>query len=122
MAVFYFGCNGKPGHYLFDQYGRGLDGHRADHLMLPRDSCLDGSPVFLPPEKVGIGALTYLPANDRTVLAWWGSPWDKRGRVNTAVIVTGKHTADQVWEQFVRFMPAIAEHLKMPTIVAGEHA
>lgn len=93
--VFYFGCNEQSGHHLIDRHGRHIGHHDAERFRIPRDHDLDGGPMFLPdPEKVGTGALTYLPACDVTVLAWWGSPWDKRGKVNTAVLVRGKLDAD----------------------------
>lgn len=118
--VYYFGCKDRAGHYLIDRSHRSLGHHDANRLNIPRDHDLDGGPMFLPhPEKVGSGALTYLPACDLTVLAWWGNPWDKRGAVNTAVMVRGHHDADAVWAAFEQQFPHVAPKLTRPELIAA---
>lgn len=117
--VYYFGCWGKAGHHLRDASKHSLGQHESDRLRIPRDFDLDGGPVFLPhPERVGSGALTYLPACNITVLAWWGSPWDKRGAVNSAILVRGQHDADAAWEAFQERFPQLSVALQKPTMAA----
>lgn len=115
--VLFFGCNGRPGHYLIGPGGGTIREFEADRLNVPRDHNLDGSHIFLPrPERVGLGALTYLPATDRTVLAWWGNPADTRGGVNNAIIVDGKASAEKVWQRFSIVFAGLASKLTMPNL------
>jgi hypothetical protein len=118
--VLYFGCWDQAGHFLWEPNHQHMRDFDADRLLIPRGRDLDASLVFLPkPEKVACGAVTYLPANDRTVLAWWGSPWDNRGAVNSAIIVSGKASAEDCWQRFDATFPALARQLKMPTTIEG---
>lgn len=115
--VYYFGCKDRAGHYLHDSSLRLVRDPRK--LRIPSEHDLDGGPMFLPhPEKKGSGALTYLPACDITVLAWWGNPWDSRGAVNTAVLVRGKHDAEAVWTAFTKECPYLAAKLERPNVFA----
>ena len=116
MAAYYFGCYGRAGHYLFGPRGQRLSHYEQERLGLP-DHDFDACPFLLPREVVGDGALTYLPAMDRTALSWWGSPWDKRGKVNSHVLADGRLTADEAWRQFEADFPDLAKHLAMPRIV-----
>lgn len=116
----YFGCYFESGHYLRSSPNRTIDRYEADRLRVPRVEALDGGYLFLPhPERVGNGALTYLPASDRTVLAWWGSPWDSRPNVNSAIIVEGHANFADVWARFAHRYPELASKLAMPNVVAG---
>jgi hypothetical protein len=119
--VLFFGCWDEAGHYLKFWDRRTVRDFDADRMMVPHAGVLDGSFLFLPrPEKVGNGALTYLPATNRTILAWWGSPWDGRGAVNSAIIVSGKATSEECWRRFMAAFPDLARRLTRPLIVAGE--
>jgi hypothetical protein len=120
--VYFFGCLGQAGHYLHRaRHWRTLDHHEAKQMRVPSDHALDGSAIFLPfPELKGNGALTYLPANDLTVLAWWGSPWDGRGAVNSAILVRGRHDVDAVWQAFEKAFPEFAPKMPRPTVTAGQ--
>jgi hypothetical protein len=118
--VLYWGCWGAPGHFLYAPGKQTVHDFECERLRVPRDYMLDASWLFLPqPELVGRGARTYLPACDRTILAWWGSPWDLRGKVNAAVIVDGVHSADVCWERFRRYFPELAAQLTRPDVVKG---
>ena len=117
--VLFFGCNEQAGHHLIGPSGYSVRDFEADRLMVPHDHQLDGSCIFLPrPEVAGNGAVTYLPATDWTILAWWGSPFDKRGAVNNAIIVSGKVRAEECWRLFAAAFPTLASKLMMPRIVA----
>jgi len=114
--VYYFGCWGQAGHYLHHPSGRTLY-DRPLNVPLS-DSELDCNEKLLPlKEKVGDGKLTYLSNWDFTVISWWGSPWDKRGKVNTSILVKGKHDVDSAWDLFQRVFPDLAPKLTKPTIV-----
>lgn len=120
MLVLFFGCNGQPGHYLIDNTGRTLREEECRKLQVPSDRHLDGTPLFLPrPERVGTGALTYLPVTDRTILAWWGSPFDKRGAVNNAIITDGRCTEEEIWARFIAAFPGLAVKLKAPQVLTA---
>lgn len=116
MVIAYFGCWNEPGHYLK------MPGNRKpysdEQKKLPSPGHLDGSILFLPrPEKVGVGAITYLPGPNLTVLAWWGSPFDRRGAVNSAVIVSGHvRSLDAIWGSFEKHFPELAGRLRRPEI------
>lgn len=113
--VYFFGCWNESGHHLWDV----RRGHvrNPERLRIPADTDLDGGPMFLPPERLGDGALTYLPACNVTILAWWGSPWDGRGKVNNAIVARGFHSDDEVWVAFERLYPSLAA-LSRPNVKA----
>lgn len=116
----YFGCWKEPGHYLWKPGSR-LYRHEQAALAIPTSIDLDGSHLFLPsPEKVGTGCLTYLPAMDRTVLAWWGSPWDKRPAVNSAFITNGNANESIAWLRFCHYFPELTEVIARPTLIGNE--
>jgi len=120
--IAYFGCWGDTGHYLW-MPGKHRPS-RPEEESLPRAGALDGSIMFLPqPEQVGTGAITYLPAPNLTVLAWWGNPWDKRGAVNSAVIVTGNVPRLEVlWGAFEKAFPDLASQLERPVLSGDKNA
>lgn len=113
--VYYFGCKDRAGHHLHASSGRSVSYHDAPRLRVP--CMMDGDAAFLPyPEKIGEGALTYLPANDLTILAWWGNPWDSRPGVNNSVMVRGRHDLDAVWSVFEQTFHDLAPKLKKPNV------
>jgi len=114
--IVYFGCWNEAGHFLWQPGRRGLRDYDADKMLIPTASQLDGSKLFLPsPEKVGTGAVTYLPAPDRTVFAWWGiNPWDQRGAVNSAIITNGNLDETEMWQRFGKHFPELSEKLTRP--------
>ena len=117
--IAYFGCWGQPGHFLWDRHGHHFDRYQADKKLIPDTKLLDASVIFLPfREQVGDGCITYLPGPNRTVLAWWGNnPWDKRGKVNSAVITNGELGESAMWSRFQRYFAALSGQLKRPRIV-----
>lgn len=119
----YFGCWDAAGHYLWTPNKHGLTRHDADRMLIPTAGTLDGSLLFLPrPEKKGTGSLTYLPAPNRTILAWWGSPWDNRGAVNAAFITNGDLGETAMWQRFIRHFPDLSTEIKQPTIAARKES
>ena len=114
----YFGCWNEAGHFLRGPGRRSLYDHEIRQMIIPTAADLDGSLLFLPrPEKTGAGCITYLPAIDRTILAWWGSPWDGRGAVNAAFITNGNAGEDAAWKLFCRYFPELAEKIERPTLI-----
>lgn len=97
----------------------GRNPNRLEIQNLPSIPQLDASKLFLPsPEQIGVGCLTYLPAMNLSVLAWWGNnPWDDRPKVNSAIIVEGYHSdANALWDHFSKHFPELAERLKQPVV------
>jgi hypothetical protein len=77
-------------------------------------SNIDASSLLFPiDENCNTGIRTYLPATDRTILAWWKSPWDGRPGVNNAFIVAGKRTVETCIEIFHLDFPELASIWKM---------
>jgi len=110
--IAFFGCWGNPGHYLWLPGKNSLypNEHRLKELNLPSPLLLDGSILFLPqPESIGLGALTYLPAMNRTILAWWGNPWDDRGQTNNAIVIEGHCEESSLWNQFELSFPELVK-------------
>jgi hypothetical protein len=60
---------------------------------------------------------TYLPAPDRSIFAWWGSPFDDRGQVNCALIVEGKKNIDEAWQLFKEKFPDPDNLIKKPMLL-----
>lgn len=108
--VYFFGCNEQSGHHLYPRVDFNTQLYHVSRAI-------DGCPMLLPPESIGAGALTYLPAIDMTDLAWWGSPWDSRPGVNNHVLVRGQHDADAVWKAFEVAFPRLAQKLQRPSVV-----
>lgn len=103
----YWGCLGDSGHHLHSP-DRGLvRPFECERFRIPTAGQMDGGCAFLPHSKtIGVACLTYLPGPDRTILAWWGSPWDSRPGVNSAIITEGNVDADECWRRFVTTFPA----------------
>ncbi len=118
--IVYFGCWGRAGHFLHLPGGQHVYDHQIREMSLPTAAQLDASELFLPqPEKVGTGAVTYLPAIDRTILAWWGNnPWDKRGKVNAAIITNGNLGRTEIWQRFTKHFPDLSAELAVPHTVS----
>lgn len=117
MLVLYWGCWDGAGHYLWFPSRRTIQNrYEAQALKVPHDHNLDGTAIFLPfPERLGKGALTYLPANDRTVYAWWGNnPWDRRPGVNSAIITEGNVSTEECWERLQQQFPLLTRNLNSP--------
>ena len=117
--IVYFGCWGQAGHFLWLPNRQHAYDHEIREMVLPTAAQLDASKLFLPrPEKVGTGTITYLPALNRTILAWWGNnPWDKRGKVNSAIITNGNLGEIELWQRFVRYFPDLSAKLAVPQTV-----
>ena len=113
----YFGCWKQAGHFLHKPGMHSLYDHERREMNIPSASDLDGSKLFLPqPEKVGTGCVTYLPAMNRTILAWWGSPWDQRGAVNAAFITNGEmNGAGLMWQRFIHYFPELSDQIERPS-------
>jgi hypothetical protein len=107
----FFGCWGDAGHFLWDKnkqriYDRDSYGLSAHNL--------DASSLILPyPEQKGKGCRTYLPSMDRTIIAWWGNPWDTRPGVNNSVIAKGNSTISEIWTAFRIDFPDLAKLWKI---------
>lgn len=117
--TFYFGCWGRAGHFLYESTGHTVNDREYKRLRLPTPTQLDASILWLPtPEKIGSGLLTYMPALNRTILAWWGgNPWDGRGKVNQAIIVHGSQSEFELRKTFDDEFPKLHEALEWPNDV-----
>ena len=117
MLVLFWGCWDGSGHYLwYPSRHRMQNQFEAKNLGVPYDFHLDGTAVFLPmPERRGKWALTHLPANNKTVLAWWGlNPWDARPGTNSAIITEGKCTAEECWARLAEYFPNLVRNIDNP--------
>lgn len=119
-SIYYFGCWDRPGHFLWDHTGKWVSDYHVRRFKLPTAGQLDGGTLFLPQEVIGRGAITYLPAPNLTILAWWGNnPWDGRGKVNQAIICvdhSGSAGETVMWQMFTRYFPDLEKLLKRPVI------
>ena len=88
----------------------------TDRLRIPSPRDLDCSSMLLPPENVGAGSLTYLPACNITVLAWWGSPFDARPGANNAILIRGQFSLNSLWHEFTKSFPTLAPKLECPVV------
>jgi hypothetical protein len=114
VDILYFGCWDRAGHFLWapDKSSIRDLGNRGEIT----DRLLDSTPLLLPyPEKKGSGCRTYLSAPDKTVLSWWGNPFDDRPGVNNSVIVDGNRTVFYCWEMFTIKFPDLAKRWNITT-------
>lgn len=116
----FFGCNSRDsGHVIItpNQF-YGINDMQCQKLGIPFARELDGSTLLLPkPERHNEGCLTRLPALYRTVIAWWGSPWDTRPGANNMIIAKGvEDDFETIWRQFELAFPLVASHFDKPTM------
>ena len=106
MTLF-FGCWHKEGHFLWTKH---KDQFRELHECDIKARDLDCSAVFLIyPPKLGQGCKTFLPAQNKTILSWWGNPFDDRPGTNNSVIVDGCQSIQQAWNIFKTDFPDVAK-------------
>lgn len=84
--VYYNGCWGETGHYLWDRTRRKAYSVPADFPVAPH--VLDSG--FLPPGQPQVeGRATLCHVNGWTVLAFWDRSVDTRGKSNSAFVARG---------------------------------
>lgn len=98
----YYGCIGRPGHYVWNPAGMGADD--CDWLRY-----LDGKLPPEGPEIEGVARLHYF--NGCTLLAFWDRSVDQRGGCSSTFLLLGKLKFDEavaaakaafphVWQRF----------------------
>lgn len=117
-TILFFGCINRAGHFLWLPNMQRIGDAEARKMNIPTAGQLDGTCFFLPhPEKIGSGHITYLPAPNLTILAWWGNnPWDNRGAVNSAIITNGRLGEIGIWGRFERHFTELSTKLKRPLL------
>lgn len=99
IDCFYFGCWGRPGHYLFAPNGQ----HVYEHThALPPDfpvkvCTLDGGLLGYPQREVeGEAVLTLI--RNWTIISFWDRTVDHRGACNSNFVMRGRLLFDQAIE------------------------
>jgi len=104
-SCYYFGCIREAGHFLWSESGRRV------HDVLPfSEHILDAG--LLPPcerQIEGSGALVHFATH--TVFTFWDRSIDKRGRSNSAFIIPGFRTFDELAKIAKQRFPLIWERL-----------
>jgi hypothetical protein len=100
--IFYFGCVGQPGHYLWSENLRHV---YEPHECPWRDFELDGKLCPKGIEHQGVAKLTY--KEGWTALAFWDRTVDKRGGCNSAFLLNGTLTFEQACQTAKHLMPSI---------------
>lgn len=118
----YFGCWNQAGHFLWEPGHISMRDCDAKRMRIPNAIVLDNPPgLFLPnKERKGTGCVTYLPGPNRTILAWWGSPWDSRPGVHAAFITNGDAGEAVAWNMFCRYFPTLSAQIERPSIVRDD--
>lgn len=110
----YFGCVGRPGHYVFTPDLRHSDDTNTRWL-----SYLDGK---LPPDDStqtqGIARLHHFVGC--TLIAFWDRSVDKRGGCNSVFALPGKLTFEQARDAAQRAFPNIWNRFGFPVVLAEE--
>lgn len=92
MRVFYHGCIGGPGHYLWKNDREKEFYPPADFPV--KEDYLDGG--FLPHKTPQIEGWAVLWRSARwTILAFWDRSVDNRGGCNSAFVIEGDHGFDE---------------------------
>ncbi len=122
-AVYYFGCWGGPGHFLFAPDGRSFG--RNDPLpvgLRQLDGKLCGDPALADLSGLRRGHPPYWPGDDAhqpqgvarlhhvegwSVLAWWDRTGDHRGGSNSAFVARGTLTAEALAQLGAEAFPAV---------------
>ena len=110
--VYFFGCVSTPGHYLWGADGREqypLFRHFSDALGVSLDTGVL--------KEAGIpdipGRACFLQRGGYSLVCWWDRSGDTRPGSNSAFIVEGDHSADEVLRLGVKFFPRIAPRASM---------
>ena len=115
MKIFYFGCWGEAGHFLWRPGHLTVRSCQSEGLPFHQYYFLDGGPFLPRTERKGDAALTHIPG--WTVLAWWGSPWDDRTGVNAAIIAEGLLDGVGILMAFNEAFPDLAAKLLAPAVL-----
>lgn len=120
-AVYYFGCWGHPGHYLFAPDGRAfgrneplpvalrqLDGQFCgDPALADLSGQRRGHPPHWPGDAQPVGLARLHHVEGWTVLAWWDRSGDPRAGSNSAFVAPGIHTAATLRKLGADAFPAV---------------
>ena len=114
---YYFGCDGKPGHYLFHE-GR----HEVwNESKLPKDfpvrtMSLDGGllPPNLPQDQ---GKATLVRLGGWTILTFWDRSVDTRGGCNSSFVIPAELDFEQAKEVAQERFPWVWERFKFEVIL-----
>ena len=105
----YFGCRAydAPGHYLFSPGMRYADDDLFERLRDSNDTHLDGG--YLKAQKVPDvpGRAAFIQVNGYSIVTWWDRSGDKRGGSNSAFILSGDHTPQEVMRQGAEYFPDV---------------
>ncbi len=117
MRVYFFGCRGRPGHYL--QRADGYHEHWSKRPVPWTDNELD---TYLAPkgrpQKQGPALVHH--RNGWTALAFWDRTGDGRGNSNSAVIAEGTHDFGAMVTIMQEQLPWLAERLTFELTEATE--
>lgn len=113
--VLFFGCQSatSKGHYFFRPHFRKYD-FDPKHFRDEQGRHLDGG--FL--EAQGVrdvqGSAAYRQLNGYSIVSWWDRSGDSRGASNSAFIVQGDHTPQEVMRLGAESFPTILPRQKAP--------
>jgi len=89
-TLYYHGCLGQPGHYLYRPPG--ISSSRRK--LTPFGWELDGG--YAPKGRQVEGRARLVHDKGWTILAFWDRTGDTRGNSNSAFLIEGEHTFDEM--------------------------
>lgn len=105
--IYFFGTNGRPGHYLYSRTGReySYDALKAEMGLHSLDGAFTNSHG-----AQGHGHCVHTP-NGWTVLAVCDYSDDRRGGCNAAFMTPGLHTAEEMIDMATKYFPRKMERI-----------
>lgn len=102
MKIYYFGCIGGPGHYMFKPNGS-TDWKFVDSN--PWKFQVDSRLCPAGPEAEGRALIHH--KDGWTALSFWDRSVDKRGKCNSNFLAEGTFTFDEMWYFAQQYFPHV---------------
>lgn len=116
--IFYFGCMGQAGHYLFGPEGMGrvYPGKEFSTCFGEDGRKLDTP--FCPPMDWPAGKFVVMTKTIWTIVSWWDYSVDSRPGSHSTFIFTGYDSLEEFWKEAKEQFPSVFN--RQPAPEAGE--
>lgn len=125
--VYYFGCWGGLGHYLWTPGGRTRNEERMPWSLRELDGSLAGDPALADARRPGHwsdqpeGVVRLHHRAGWTAIAFWDRSQDQRGNSNSAFLARGDLTGEEMIERFELSFPAVWQRItgRFPLVLSA---
>jgi len=106
-TLLYFGCIGRPGHYLFSSEGYSTDNHTR---LIPgiSEKLLGNMDSVFPPADTRAGIYNDCVVPPVRIVSWWDYSVDKRPGSNSNLIGYGYSLAEEMIDDAYKKFPSVS--------------